>query len=79
MSTNFRGFEIRQIVTIIEETRSESGIITDYPLRKVAAAAVIENPYAGAYHEDLSEAVQVGSGTGEISRRKGGQGFRRPP
>lgn len=65
MSTNFRGFEIRQIVTIIEETRSESGIITDYPLRKVAAAAVIENPYAGAYHEDLSEAVQWGAELGK--------------
>ena len=63
-------FPIRKIVTIIEETRSESGIVADRPLRKVAVAAVIENPYAGAHHEDLSEAIQWGAELGKLLGKK---------
>ena len=59
-------FHIRKIVTIIEENKSEYGLVADRPLRKVAVAAVIENPYAGAYHEDLSEAVQWSSELGGL-------------
>ena len=63
-------FPIRKIVTIIEETRSESGIVTDRPLRKVAVAAVIENPYAGAYQEDLTDAIKWGAELGKILGEK---------
>ena len=66
MSVSFRDSAIRKIMTIIEETRSESGIVADRPLRKVAVAAVIENPYAGVYHEDLSEAIQWGTKLGKL-------------
>ncbi len=63
-------FRIRKVVTIIEETRSEAGIVSDRPLRKVAIAAVIENPYAGAYGEDLNEAIQWGAALGKILGEK---------
>lgn len=58
-------FSIRKIVTIVEETRSESDKLAARPLRKVAVAAVIKNPYAGAYHEDLSAAVEWGAELGQ--------------
>lgn len=63
-------FPIRKIVTVIEETRSESNIVADRPLRKVAVSAVVENPYAGAYHEDLSEAIQWGAELGKLLGEK---------
>lgn len=57
-------FPIRKFITQIEEERSREGITADPPLRKVIVAAVIHNPYAGAYHEDLSEAVAFSAGLG---------------
>lgn len=58
-------FAIRRTVTQVSEDRSAEGIAADVPLRKVAIGAVIANPYAGRYVEDLSEAVEwsVGLGT----------------
>ncbi|MEE9420211.1 MAG: amino acid synthesis family protein [Desulfatiglandaceae bacterium] len=58
--------KIRKVLTIIDETRSESGIEADCPLRMVAAAAVVENPYAGVHHEDLSEAIEAGAELGKL-------------
>jgi len=63
-------FSIRKIVTIIEEERSESGIVADRPLRKVAVAAVIENPYAGKHHKDLGAAMEWGKELGQILGKK---------
>jgi len=57
-------FSMRKIVTIVEETGKESGRLADRPLRKVAVAAVIQNPYAGVYHEDLSAAIEWGAELG---------------
>jgi hypothetical protein len=51
-------FRIRKLVTVVEEARSEAGIVVDRPLRKVAVMAVVENPYAGRYAEDLSAVVE---------------------
>lgn len=63
-------FLIRKMVTIIEETRSESEIVADRPLCKVAVAAVIQNPYAGRFHQDLSEAVEWGADLGSLLGKK---------
>lgn len=63
-------FLIRKIVTVVEETRSESGIPADRPLRKVAVAAVIQNPYASAFHQDLSAAVEWGAELGKLLGEK---------
>lgn len=56
--------EIRKIVTIQEETRMEMGRTIDPPTRKAAVAAVITNPFAGSYQEDLSELMTVGEELG---------------
>jgi Amino acid synthesis len=57
---------IRKIATFVEETRSEMGRTIDPPTRRAAAVAVIENPYAGKYVEDLSELMMIGEELGEL-------------
>ena len=59
-----REFHIRKFITQIEEERSREGISADPPLRKAIVAAVIHNPYASSYHEDLSEAVEHSASLG---------------
>ncbi len=49
--------KIRKFVTVIEHVLSETGIPAEQPLRKVAVAAIFNNPYAGRYSEDLSELI----------------------
>jgi hypothetical protein len=57
---------IRKIVTFFEETRSEMGKPVNPPTRRAAAAAVIENPCAGKYVEDLSELMEIGEELGSL-------------
>jgi len=45
--------EPRKIVTFVEEILAEAGRPGDPPLRKVAVAAVVKNPFAGGYVADL--------------------------
>jgi len=49
---------IRGWRTQITEERVNEGRVAEVPLRKVVVAAVIENPFAGSYVEDLSAAVE---------------------
>lgn len=58
--------EIRRIITIVEETRIEGGRPVDPPTRRAAAIAVIRNPYAGTYVEDLSALSAIGEALGDI-------------
>ncbi|TPI15579.1 MULTISPECIES: amino acid synthesis family protein [unclassified Mesorhizobium] len=58
--------EIRRIVTIIEETRVEGGKPVNPPTRRAAAVAVIRNPFAGRYVDDLSVLSDIGAELGDI-------------
>jgi hypothetical protein len=58
--------KIRKIVTFVEEVRTEMGRAVDPPTRRAAAVAVIENPFAGRYVEDLSELTEIGLELGRI-------------
>jgi hypothetical protein len=58
--------KIRKIVTVVEETSTEMGQKVDPPARRAAAVAVIENPFAGKYVEDLSELMAIGEELGEL-------------
>ena len=62
--------KIRKIVTIVEETRSEMGRPVDPPTRRAAAVAVIENPFAGRYQEDLSRLIDAGEELGGMLAEK---------
>src|SRR5437763_12828964 len=57
---------IRKLVTVTEETRTEMGQTIDPPTRRAAAVAVIENPFAGKYVDDLSELMSIGEELGEL-------------
>jgi hypothetical protein len=57
--------QIRKIITLIDEARHEAGIAGEPPLRKVAVAAVIGNPFAGTYQEDLSSLVEASAALGK--------------
>ena len=46
---------IRKIVTFVEDGLTEAGQPVDPLYRKVAVAAVVTNPYAGRFSEDLSD------------------------
>jgi Amino acid synthesis len=58
------GYTARKLHTIIDEVRSESGIVDEPPLRKVAVAAVIANPHAGRHGDDLAEMIAWGASLG---------------
>ena len=58
--------KIRKHVLVIEDTLREGGQCVKSPLRKVAAIAVIENPYAGKYVEDLSPLVAFSAELGKM-------------
>lgn len=58
--------KIRKIVTFVEETHSEMGRAVSPPTRRAAAVAVIENPFAGRYEEDLSDLIAMGEELGGL-------------
>jgi len=59
---------VRKFVTLVEDVLTEAGIAADQPLRKVAIAAVVNNPYAGRFSEDLSEIIEPSD---ELGRQMG--------
>jgi hypothetical protein len=58
--------KIRKIVTVVEETLSEAGRDVSPPTRRAAAIAVIANPFAGRYQEDLTDLIDVGEELGGL-------------
>ena len=45
---------VRKFVVSVDEIFHEGGPVTDTPLRRASVLAVIENPFAGAYVEDIA-------------------------
>jgi len=58
--------EIRKIVTIIEDVFADGEKKAEKPVRKVACIAVIKNPYAGKYQEDLNPLIDYSENVGKI-------------
>ena len=58
--------DIRNIITIVRETRREIGKTIDPPSRQCAAIAVIGDPYAGRYSQDLTELEEAGAELGGL-------------
>ena len=61
---------IRKIVTVVEETLMEVGRDVSPPTRRAAAIAVIENPFAGKFVDNLDPLVAVGEELGELLATK---------
>ena len=62
--------KIRKLVTMVEETRTEMGRPVEPPTRRAAAIAVIDNPFAGNYVEDLSDLIAIGEELGGLLTEK---------
>ncbi|MBI2372246.1 MAG: amino acid synthesis family protein [Deltaproteobacteria bacterium] len=62
--------KVRKVVTVCEEIHREGLKDLVRPLRRVAAVAVIENPFAGKFADDLSELVTVGEQLGAMLGKK---------
>jgi|TARA_B110000259_G_scaffold69094_1_gene81414 hypothetical protein len=62
--------KIRKIAVNVEETRQEIGRAISPATRKAVAVAVIENPFANIYQEDLTELMDIGAELGELLGRK---------
>ena len=61
---------VRKIVVVLDEVYREMGRKVSPPTRRAAALAVIANPCAGRYVEDLSELIDIGAEMGELLGRK---------
>jgi len=62
--------KIRKLIVSVEETRQEMGKAVEPPTRKAAAVAVIENPFAGQYVQDLKPLMDIGEELGELLTRR---------
>ncbi len=62
--------QIRKTVTIVEDTHKEADQEINPPTRRAAAVAVINNPCAGRYVEDLEELMEIGAELGDLLGEK---------
>ncbi|MCY3769538.1 MAG: amino acid synthesis family protein [Gammaproteobacteria bacterium] len=63
--------DIRKIVVLLEETRKEMERAVNTRKAKVAVAAVLRNPLAGRYVEDLEVLKELGRQIGGVLARRG--------
>lgn len=62
--------KIRKLVVFVDETRIEMGKAVQPATRRAVAMAVIENPFAGKYQEDLSALMAIGEELGGLLGEK---------
>ena len=61
---------IRKLIVQVDETRLEMGQAINPPTRRALAMAVIANPYAGRYSENLDELIAIGEELGALLGQK---------
>ena len=64
------GAKLRKLIVQVDETRIEMGQTITPPSRKALAMAVIENPYAGRYADNLDELIAIGEELGALLGEK---------
>ncbi len=62
--------KIRKIVVVVEEIHQEMEKMIQPPTRRAAAIAVIANPFAGQYVEDLTPLMEIGAELGGLLGEK---------
>ncbi|MCK8787061.1 amino acid synthesis family protein [Roseomonas sp. NAR14] len=60
------GLAIRKLLTVVEDTCDEGGRPVSPPTRKAAALAVVRNPCAGRFADDLSGLYAIGEALGAL-------------
>jgi Amino acid synthesis len=58
--------QIRKLIVQVDEIRIEMGKAVDPPTRRALAMAVIANPYAGRYSENLDALIAIGEELGGL-------------
>ena len=58
--------KIRKLIVQVDETRIEMGKPIDPPTRRALAMAVIDNPFAGRYEENLDALISIGEELGGL-------------
>ena len=56
--------KIRKVMIVVDETLTEQDKAIEPAIRRAAAVAVIANPFAGKYQEDLTELIDIGEELG---------------
>lgn len=62
--------KIRKLLTIVDEVYREMDRAVEPPTRRAVALAVIENPFAGKYQDDLSDLMAIGEELGGLLTEK---------
>jgi hypothetical protein len=62
--------KIRKLLTVVDEVYREMDRAIEPPTRRAVALAVIENPFAGKYQEDLSDLMAIGEELGGLLTEK---------
>ncbi|CAG4894607.1 amino acid synthesis family protein [Paraburkholderia gardini] len=62
--------KLRKLVVQVEETRVEMGQAVEPPTRRAVAIAVMENPYAGRYEQNLDALIAAGEELGGLLGQK---------
>ena len=62
--------QIRKLIVQVEETRVEMGQPINPPTRRALAMAVIDNPYAGRYEQNLDALIAIGEELGGLLGRE---------
>ena len=62
--------QIRKLLTVSEEIVTDGGRAAKRPVRKVAAVAVIENPFAGRFVDDLTPLIDAGEELGALLAKR---------
>ena len=62
--------DIRKIAVWVEETHREMGRDIAPATRKAVAVAVIANPFAGRYVEDLTDLMDIGEALGDLLTKR---------
>ena len=58
--------KIRKIIVQVDEVHIEMGQPVNPPTRRALAMAVIDNPYAGRYSQNLDELIAIGEELGQL-------------
>lgn len=61
---------IRKLIVQVDEVRKEMGQTIEPPARRAVAIAVIDNPYAGRYSENLDALIAIGEELGALLGQK---------
>jgi hypothetical protein len=62
--------KIRKLVVIVDEVHTEMNQAVSPPTRRAAAVAVIENPFAGKFADNLDELMDIGEELGDLLGRR---------